>query len=768
MLLFVSIPGLAIGLTAFLLLMIYIKHETGYDKHFPNKERVVRLYNAVVEEGATSVYPICLREAYTEIPSQIPEIELATQIYRDGNNNVSFEEKQFNRQRTLFADFEFFNVFGLNLIEGNKDDALKQNNSVVIAQSLAKKLFSDNNCLGKVIEIGSDEYTVTGIIKDMPLTTHFHFDLLASLTSLNPDNFGGLEFFTYYLLSDNADFNIAEEKIAALNNKILAGHWDGFMEDPKSGIERLPDLHMHSIADFDLSAKANTTVIYVLSFLAAFILLIALVNHINLYILYGEKRSLEIGIRKSLGAGFWDLTKLFYLETALISIAAFSIAFLAVAALIHGFSNLIHVGISILEIINPLNIIAMLGFMLLLIAITGAYPVFYLSKLSTINAIKGGSETIRRKKYLSVISVLVQFSISVFLISCLLIINVQLNYLKDIPLGFEPENVIGISGFDNEIREKTNSIKDEIKKLPFVKSVGTSLHYMGGGCSGQMVYPYGDSEENCKDINEYRVQSGYCETMQLQLKSGRFFNGTEEDKQSIILNDAAVKMLGFKEPVGKYLVMHVNPLKVVGVVNDFYYNENAGEVIAPLALTAYSNRVNNFYLKVYGDFGKEQQQQLADIFAKFDADYKFKFVNVEDVYKNKFSKEDQLIKLLFSGTLLAIFLSFIGMFALSVFNVEKRTKEIGIRKVVGSSATEIVFLLLTNILKWVLWSMIPAFLVAYILLKEWLMGFANRIELSVTYFLLAGFIALLIAIVAVSVQSVRAAMRNPVDSLRYE
>lgn len=768
LLLFVSLPGLVIGLTASLLLMLYLKYETSYDKHFPNKDRVVRLYNACTEENATITYPICLREAYTEIPQQIPEIELATQLYRGGRNNVSFEKMQFRNQQMIYADFEFFDVFGLDLISGNKEDALKQSNTVVIAESLAKKMFANSNCLGKVIEIGSDEFTITGVIKDMPNNTHFHFDLLASLSTLNPKYFGGLEFFTYYLLLDNADFDVAEEKISASNNKILIGHFAGFMENPESGIERLPDLHMYSVADFDLSAKANITGIYILSFLAAFILLIAMINHINLFVLYGEKRSLEIGIRKSLGASFFSLVRLFYFETAILTVAAFAVAFLAIAATVAFFSRLIQVELNFSGIMDPIGIAVIIGFLLLLIFVAGAYPAIYLSKLGVINAIKGGSKTFLRKKWLSILSVLVQFSISVFLIVCLLIINAQLNFLKDIPLGFNSTEVIGISGFDDGIRKKSRSIKDEIGKLPFVSSIGTSGHFMGGGCSGQGIYVYGESEENSKDINEYRVQAGYCETMKLQLESGRFFDGSEEDRQSIILNQAAVKMMGWDDPVGKYVVMHTDPLKIIGVVKDFYYNEYAGESIEPLALTAYSRNVNVFYLKVYGGFGKERQQQLADIFTKFDADYHFKHFNLDEVFKRKFSSEDRLLMFLFYGTFLAIFLSFIGMFALSVFNVEKRTKEIGIRKVLGSSSTEVLIKLLKDILKWVLWSMVPAFLISYILMKDWLMGFVNRIDLGVGYFLIGGFVAIVIAVVAISIRSISAARRNPVESLRYE
>jgi len=767
LLLFISIPGLVVGITASVLLMAYIKHETNFDTSFPNKNRVVRLYNIWIEDDAVDVYPICLRKAYTEIPEQIPEIELATQIYRGGKANVLYGNKQFENQRLLFADTEIFNVFGLGLLEGNKDNALKQKNTVVVSESFAKKVFTSIDCLNKVLKIDNDDYTITGIIQDLPSTTHFNFDVLTSLSSLNLDYFGGLEFFTYYLLKDNTNLGEANTKISSLYTNMLTKQFGDHNATFKSGIEKLLRLHLHSITDFDLSAKGNITQAYILGFIVFFILLIAIINYVNLFILYGEKRATEIGIRKSFGANIFSLVRLFYFESALLNIIAFILTYLLIAAVFS--MSIVHLAadISFLEITSPSSIALFIGFFIFLILITGAYPAFYLSKLQAVDVIKGGSKSISRKKWLSVLSVLVQFSISVFLITTLLIINSQLDYLKSIPLGFNSENVYDIRGFSSQISKNSQSIKDELAKLPFIKEIGASDHFMGGGCSGQYIYKYGESEETGKSINQYRVQEGFCKTIGLPLIEGHFFNGTSQDKQSIVLNQAAVEMLGLKDPIGKQLVLWEDPLKVIGITKDFYYNEYAGEEIAPLVMS-YTNWTSVFYIRTEGDFNKERQEQVAQIFTSFDSNYQFRYYPLTDLYNSKFYEINTLMKLLLYATLLAIFLSFTGMFALSVFNVEKRTKEIGIRKVLGSTSTQVLFKLIADTLKWVLISMPLPFLLVYIIMNEWLSTFANKIDISILYFIEGGIIAILISTIAVSIKSIQTARSNPVESLRYE
>lgn len=767
-LIFVNIPGLTLGLTIFLLLMFLLIHELSYDSYFPNKERIVRLYNILSEKNSTQTLPICLREAYTKIPSEIPEIESAVQIYRGWNVNVNYQNKKILSQPMLYADSSFFKVFGLKLLEGNIQNALKDKNSVVITQNLAKKLFNTEEAMGKQIKIDDELYTISGIIQKLPTSTHFNFDVLASMNAVNIKVLQGFEFFTYYLLKKDINRKLAENKIVQLNNKIAEDKFKDFNVSfkVKSGIEPLKSIHLHTMADFDLSPKGNLKLIYTIALLAFLVLLIAVVNHINLFVLHGEKRFMEIGIRKTLGADKKHLIKMFYFETFIITSISFLLAILLSQIALPYFSALMDKKLIFSEIINVYTILGTSGFLIILISISGAYPALYLSKKKVISAVKGDTQSLQRKKLLPVISVLVQFSISIFLIFSLLIMYSQINFLKNIPLGFSSDNIIVISGLNRTLNQKSKALKDELAKLSFISNIASSEHNLGGGCSGQLITEFG--KDDWQSINEYRIQAGFCKTMKLQLLSGRFFKDTKADKTGIILNQAAVKMLNLKNPIGKKMQMFDEPLSIIGIVKDFYYNDNSGKKIAPLVLTNYSNWANNFYLRLNHPASKFEMNKIKSIFNQFSPDYQFYSYKLKNTYQNKFSSEDRTIKILFYATFLAIFLSITGMFALTIFNVEQKTKEIGIRKVLGASTKEIMLFLIKKMLKWVVWAMIPSLLIAYIIMNNWLQDYANKININGYYFIIAGGLALIIALIAVSGQSLYAATRNPIDSLRYE
>jgi putative ABC transport system permease protein len=364
--------------------------------------------------------------------------------------------------------------------------------------------------------------------------------------------------------------------------------------------------------------------------------------------------------------------------------------------------------------------------------------------------------------------VFIQFTISVFLLISVLVVYSQLLYLKNVPLGFNPQNVVGIYGFNRDMSRSYKAIEAELVKLPYIENIGSSKHFMGGGASGQYLHEFGKTEGKGHQVNEYRILHGFCETLEMQLVEGKFFDGTVEDKASIILNETAVREFCLSDALGKQVVMHNEPLKIIGIVRDFYYSSHSGDKILPLALTRYSPWVDVMYLKMRGEFSIRQKIEVTEILRQFNPEYILSSYNLADSYASKFQKEDRFLTMLLLGTMLAIFLSFMGMFALSAYNADSRTKEIGIRKVVGSSTMQVVFRMLTGSLKWVLLAMPLAFLAAYLTLDYWLSGFANRVTLSPLYFLAGGLAALVIASLAVFLKSWQAARQNPVESLRSE
>ncbi len=769
LLVFVNLPGLAIGLSAVLLLTVYLKHELSYDKHFKTKNSVLRLYNTVTEGGNTANYGICLRDAYTKIPPQIPEIRSVTQLYRGWEITAEYEKQQYGNMQLLYADKDFFDVFGLKLLRGNANEALQGERKVVISRSTALKIFNHIDCVGEVMNISEEPFTVSGIIENLPNNTHFNFDLLASIQTIHPEKFVGIDFYTYFRIKDNADVATAGTKIIAANNEIMKPWGEHSSLTVESGTEKLADLHLHTVVDYDLSPKANLSHIFIIGGIAFLVMLIAMVNYINLYVLHGEKRIAEIASRKSLGATQATLSRLFFTETTAIGLSAFVLAMGLTALVQPAFAHLMKSPVGLSDMFSFSGIIWVLVILFVLILVSGAYPSYYLSRLNLVDALKGKSTKVKRKSTLSRMAVVLQFSISVFLISVFIIVFSQINHLKEIPLGFNVSNVIGITNLNSEVRKSISSLSDEISQLSFVEGVASSDHSMGGGHSGQGMKKYGSSDK-FKTINQYRVCAGFAKTMQLKLIDGRYFNQSEADKNSVILNEAAAKKISFDIEVGSLVDMGMgdSPFKVIGIVEDFYYVDHPGAPIAPLVICNYQHRINNIYIRTKTEITSEQWAQIEAVMKSYSPEFIVSKFNLTDVFASKFTNEKRMIKLVTTGAGLAIMLSFIGLMALSVLNVTRRTKEIGIRKVIGSTEVQVMKVLLKETFMLVLIAIVIASIGSYFTMQHWLQHFANRVGISPVYFLMSAAFAFIVAFIAVGGQSWRAATRNPVEALRYE
>ena len=378
--------------------------------------------------------------------------------------------------------------------------------------------------------------------------------------------------------------------------------------------------------------------------------------------------------------------------------------------------------------------------------------------------VKGKTQQVKRKSFATQTALVLQFSITAFLLTSVIIFYSQMQYMKSIPLGFNSENLELFPATSLELSKKMSSIKEEVLNLPFVENAAISNHRMGGRPSGQNIANYGSDKSI--PINEYRATPGFAETMQLSLVAGNFF--IEEAKNEIILNEAAVKELGLQDPAGKLVLYKGNPVTVKGVVKDFYYTENSGKKIEPLVLTPYVYSEDLLYVRTTQKISAAQRLQIASIFKKFDETYVLESQNVNDFYAGKFKEEEKILKMVGTGTLLAILLCISGLVALSLLNVNRRTKEIGVRKIMGSSEWQILKMLIGQALLWIFAACLIGFLISYWVMLDTLQSFVNRVTITPVYFLVSGFAILIIALLAISWQSWRAATKNPVEALRYE
>ncbi len=770
LLLYVGIPGLAIGLSVVLLLVSYLKREYSFDQHFTTKDRVVRLYNKAVK-GENATYGICLRKAYDEIPSQVAEVEAATQIYNGWIAKIKAVEsgEVFQRLRNLYVDKGFLKVFDQKLLAGDKTDALNGKNKIVLTEKTALKVFGTIDCIGKQIRIGGfkkTNFTISGVVENLPSNSHIAYDFLVSMETLPVNKWGGLEFQTYFLFRKNTDVVTASEKVAQAN-AILMKPWEervGVTTVSKTVL--LKDIHFFNEGGENIVPPANPMQLKIISSIAFLVLLIALVNFMNLYNLHSSNRISEIAMRKSLGASLWSLVYLFFFDTLIMALIALCLALGLTSLLAPYFAKILSAKVLMSELFTPVGIGLVMGLVVLIILVSGIYPLLSLAKMNLALGVKGKTDKINRKNYTTKLALVLQFGITAFLITSVVVLYAQINYMKTIPLGFNPENVEGFYVTSGTIGKKAKSIIKEIEKMPFVESVGSSTHFMGGGCSGQSIQKFGSTEKPMS-INEYRVHHGFAKTMQLEFLEGDYFS-EENAKDELILNESAAKKLGLKKPFVGQKVIYWNERIIKGVVKDFYYEDNAGKAIEPLVLSYSMRSPNVIYVRTKKAMTPDQKMQIVNVFKQFDDTYVFNGMTISKFYQGKYHREDKMMKIVSWGALLAILLSISGLVALSLLNVNRRTKEIGVRKVMGSSEMQILILLIKQVIVWVLVACIIGFLVNYYVMQEALAHFVNHISISPIYFVISGVVVLTVALLAVGWQSYRAASRNPVEALRYE
>lgn len=764
-----NVTGLAVALATVIFALTYIRYELSYDRNFTTSDRVVRLYSRVTDNTRTEVYGITLRTAYTQLPAKVPEIESAVQLYGGWKTSVQTKLNKIEKVGVFFADPEFFKVFGLSLNAGDDKTALLGKNCAVVTTSLAEKLFHTKNCIGKEIESDGQHLMITGVMDGIPKNSHLSFDLLISLSTLNMKWLGSsLEFQTYYLLKPNIDSKAAGAKIASAYNMLMQDWARAYFAKVRSGVEPLTDLYLHSAAGSYIPNHGSTKQMLIVGLIALFVLLTALLSYINLFIIQGEKRITEISTRTMFGATKTSIAKLFFLETLIVFLISSIIAFLIIYKSMPYLSMLLQSKVGLSDLLTAGGIISVLSVLIVLLVITSGYPVLYLSRMKYALGLRGKTSSAGNNNWLSAASVLVQFTVASFFISCVVIIISQLGYMHDVPLGFDRNNVIAVSDCSMPLSKKYESVKTELLKLPFITAVCGGEHFMGGGCSGQIIRTLADGENSNKAINEYREKPGFGELMKFELIDGRFFRQSMADSQAVVLNESAIRYLGIKPKAGQTILYKDEPVEIIGIVKDFYYMSNPGEPIAPLVIANCFWGTPNIYIRSNEPLTGNQLMQIKSVFHRFDENFIFNYRLLGDIFDGMYKKENRLAEMVFIGGAEVVIISLISLLALTVLKISRRTKEIGIRKVNGSSVVRIISVLFKDILIIVITAIFIASAGCYIVMNQWLTDYVMRIRLHPGYFLISALFVMAIAIFATTWQAWKAATTNPVEALKHE
>ncbi|NIR50297.1 FtsX-like permease family protein [candidate division KSB1 bacterium] len=775
---FINIAGLAVGLACCLLIVFYVQDEFSFDTFHQNSERIYRaIYH--IKFGGKDVKiastPARLGPLFTRT---FPEIESFARYYGWGAISpviVRYGDKKFLEEGFAYADSTFLSIFSYPLLVGDPDKALSRPNTIVLTETSARKLFGNENPLGEIIQIdNSRTCEVTGVMQDVPSNSHIQFDYLASFVSIrhwstaDEETWDSANFATYFLLGD-------ERSIASLRDKIPAFLEQEFGEDASASglfLQPLKDIRLHSqdIAS-DYALRSDVAYVYGFSAIAALILLVACTNYMNLATARSARRAKEVGVRKVAGAHRGYLMAQFLGESFLTAMIALLLAIGLVEFVLPSYNALIgkHLDTNYVNNFMTLSIIAAIT--LLVGFVAGSYPALVLSGFQPVSVLKGEQQRGIRGAQFRKILVIFQFAVSVFLIVGTVVVNNQLQYVRNKKLGFEKDQILVLPFGDRQLQQNREALKGALRQHSNVLNVSAVGAVPGKVRGGYLVQAEGLSQEEYPLMVGWIVDPDFIKTIELELAHGRDFTKSPAHTEAYdyILNESAVSKLGWKieEALGETLNLHGRKGRVIGVVKDFHY-ASLHSAINPLVLFISPRDFQYLLVKVSPRDISATLDFLSDKWAEFAPHRPFEYQLLDQQFDALYRSEEQLQRFFSIFAALAILIACLGLFGLAAFTAEQRTKEVGIRKVLGASIPSILILLSKEFTRLVMVAIAVASPIAYLVMSNWLADFAYRVELKALTFVVAGTVALTIALATVSFQAIRAALSNPVDALRYE
>lgn len=782
---FINIAGLSLGLAACLLITMYISHELSYDKFHKDADRVYRM--AGNQRGSWTPARLGI-----QAKMDFPEIEEIVRLQGPFDQTFNVNGTIFRESRGFNADSTFHKVFSINFLEGNPDEALKEPNSVVLTQSLADKYFPNASAYGELIEMDGEIIKITGVISDPPKNTHFYYNYINSMpheTWVTVGNWTGNNFFTYAKLAKGSSAQALEAKFPEFKRKYAGAEmleWTeyktydellaAFSSPPTYSLKPMADLHLY-FPNFALGSNGDIDNVYTFMAVAAFILIIACINFMNLSTARSASRSKEVGMRKVLGSQRGNLINQFLVESMLVSLIAMILAIGISALFLNGFNTLANRNFELGDLLASHTLLYLLILVLIVGLLAGSYPAFYLSGFKPIKALKGDMKSGSANAFLRKGLVAFQFAISIFLIISTVIVYAQLQYMGNQKLGFEPEQVLLIKN-GSRLSGSIDGFRNTVEAHPNVESFAMSDRYFSGSISN---YGYQTIEDNPRSDNFMNmfVSGDFAKTLDLELVDGRFFNKElASDTSNVLINETAAKWLGWDEVIGgKVSRGEGRDFRIIGIVKDFHYTSLKQDIL-PMILRNINDQGwidqadgwwggNYLSVKINGNF----QKTVSDIeqaWSRVAPDEPFDYTFMDDSFAALYEEERRFGSLFTASSGLAIIIACLGLFALAAFTLERRFKEIAIRKVLGATIQSLSMLILMDFTKLVAIGAIVAIPAGYFLMKDWLTNFAYQLTINPIYLIAPALVVAIIAWLTVGFQSVKTALSNPIKALRSE
>jgi putative ABC transport system permease protein len=781
---FINISGLAIGMTVCILILLWVQSELSFDRYHENADRIHRVIMDANVGGGSLRTPVIMSPAAPALIQDFPEVVNAARLGRPNRAPVQYQTRIYQEDGVGYADNSLFAIFSFPFMKGDPETALLTAYSVVITKAMAEKYFGREDPLGKVIKIGGEtDYTVTGIVEDVPLNSHLTFHMLRSFETILKEepqavqNWFDIRFYTYIQLDENVDYMDFESKMPALVDKYLGERLTAMGGSLTLELQPLTRIHLYSDFERDLSAGGSISYVYLFSGIAIFILLIAGINFVNLSTARSADRVQEVGMRKTLGAVRSRLVGQFLGESIFYSLLSSGLAVGLVALVLPAFCSLVGRDLSFNFLSAPWLILALLGAALLVGILAGGYPAFFLSSFHPVRVLKGTFRHGSSNRNFRRVLVVLQFAISIALIISTLTVYQQIRFMKTKTLGFNKEQVVVIPGINDAMRESYRSIRSELLAVPGVLDVGASSYVPSRGRLVGGFFPEGFADGQNLTMDYLEVDFDYLPTMGMELVAGRNFDPdlkTDAD-ESLLINETAAKKIGWDDPVGKNFLFQPPPgqegeaarIKVIGVVKDFHM-ASLRQKIEPMIIFCDVPSVRIFSVRIAPGNIMAVMGRLGTKWKELAPNRPFDYLFLDESFDSQYRAEERLQGVTLYFSILAVFIGCLGLFGMASFTAEQRTKEIGIRKVMGASASGIVRLLSREFVILVVLANAVAWPAAYIFLNRWLSNFAYRMQIGWVVFAAAGILALLIALLTVSFQALKAALADPITSLRYE
>lgn len=785
----INILGMTIGVAACLLIILYVTDELSYDHFHTNADRIyqVGLHGKLAGQDIRTANT-CPPMAAAMV-AEIPEVESATRVTPYfGRPAVKYEEKVLTEEKVFYADSNFFEFFSYILKEGGVKTVLKEPNTVVLTEDIAKKYFGSESAIGKLMVIGNDNKTfkVTGIAANPPSNSHFGFNILISAQSsenLKPPGIWLNNFmYTYFMLRPDAAVEQVNTKYEALVVKYIGPEIEKFMGTTLKQMKeqngeygyfstKITDIHLHATTVDGIEPGGNMTYIYFFGAIGIFIIVIACINFMNLSTARSAGRAKEVGLRKTLGSLRGQMIGQFLAESTLYSLAAVLLALVACYFLLPYFNLLSGKMLGMQMLASPFFVTAIFVLIIVVGLIAGSYPAFYLTSFSAVEVLKGKVRAGMKTKGIRSFLVVFQFALSIFLIIFTLVVYQQIQYMQEKNLGIDKNNILVLQS-TGRLGTNRDAFKNELARQTGIVKLSYTNNTFPGVNNTTIFKAAGSEQDHIMGV--YYADQDHMDVVKFEIMDGRYFSKDfPSDTTAIILNEAAVREFGFTNPIGEELLYNnggpdgtsIEHLKVVGVVKNFNF-ESFKTDVRPISIR-YTRRSNNLLIRYEGS-PKDAVATVERLWKEHSTNEPFEYVFLDENFDELFRAEQRMgnIFSIFSG--LAIFIASLGLFALAAFTSEQRTKEIGIRKALGASVFGLTVLLSKEFTKLVVIAFIPAALGGWYISNRWLEGFAYRIDVDPFIMILSGLAAIIIAWLTVSYQSVKTASTNPVDSLRYE